>query len=315
MKTISLIIPHKNSSKLLERLLKSVPPTLDFQIIVIDDNSCESELSEVEKLSTLHNFELYYNNCELHTNTDKIETQENPENPEKATIGAGAARNIGLQHATGDWILFADADDFFLESLSDAVPQYLESDYDVIYFNISSCHSDTLQPSYRDNHVKNITQKYLQTGAEGYLRYKYISPWGKLIKRSLLTDNSITFEPIISGNDMIFSILLGLAAGKIYYDPRAIYMLTRSADSLCITHSQDTFDSKFMATLRVNKLLRERGQGKFQSSILYFLFKSYQFGFKYVIQTILMCIKYKSNIFIGMNKIFNYKRVLKDRHN
>ncbi|MFI3265409.1 MAG: glycosyltransferase family 2 protein [Rikenellaceae bacterium] len=312
MKTISLIIPHKNSSKLLERLLRSIPPTLDFQIIVIDDNSYESELSEVEKLSTLYNFELYYNNFELHTNTDKIETQANLK---KTAIGAGAARNVGLQHATGDWILFADADDFFLESISDAVLRHLESDYDVVYFNISSCHSDTLQPSYRDNHIKNITQKYLQTGEEGYLRYKYISPWGKLIKRSLLTEHSITFEPIISGNDMIFSTLLGLAAGKIYYDPTAIYMLTRSANSLCTTHAQDTFDSKFMATLRVNKLLRKRGQGKFQSSILYFLFKSYQFGFKYVMRTILMCIKYKSNIFIGMNKIFNYKKVLKDRHN
>ena len=42
---LSIIIPHKNSSALLERLLMSIPSNDEFEVIVVDDNSkkCEKE--------------------------------------------------------------------------------------------------------------------------------------------------------------------------------------------------------------------------------------------------------------------------------
>ena len=36
---LSIIIPHKNSSALLERLLMSIPSNDEFEVIVVDDNS------------------------------------------------------------------------------------------------------------------------------------------------------------------------------------------------------------------------------------------------------------------------------------
>ena len=45
---LSIIIPHKNSSALLERLLMSIPSNDEFEVIVVDDNSkkCEKEKAE-----------------------------------------------------------------------------------------------------------------------------------------------------------------------------------------------------------------------------------------------------------------------------
>ena len=37
---LSIIVPHKDSSALLERLLMSIPSNDEFEVIVVDDNSC-----------------------------------------------------------------------------------------------------------------------------------------------------------------------------------------------------------------------------------------------------------------------------------
>ena len=43
---LSIIVPHKDSSALLERLLMSIPSNDEFEVIVVDDNSkkCEKEI-------------------------------------------------------------------------------------------------------------------------------------------------------------------------------------------------------------------------------------------------------------------------------
>lgn len=294
MVDISIIVPHKNSSKLLERLLKSIPSDIKAQVLVIDNDSSAEEYKSLEDLSKIYSFEFYTNN---------------------GGLGAGAARNVGLEYAKGEWLMFADADDFFLDSLADKFSQYKDSDYDIVFFDVNSCYSDTLEPAYRDEHVKSIASKYLSTKDEGYLRYNYLAPWGKLIRQSLLADNYIDFEKIVAGNDMMFSVKSGLAAKTICYDPTTIYMLTLSAGSITTTLTKDRFDSRFKATLRINKLLRENNQSAFQASVLYFLAKAHQFGFKYLLSVILLCVKYRSNIFIGWRKLFSYKRVLQKRQN
>ena len=46
---ISIIVPHKNSTALLERLLLSIPDTKKTEIIIVDD---QSEKEEKEKLKS-----------------------------------------------------------------------------------------------------------------------------------------------------------------------------------------------------------------------------------------------------------------------
>ena len=86
--SLSIIIPHKNSTILLKRLLLSLVDVCSVsQIIVVDDHSNEGEQKKLLSLKTQFNFELY----------------------ENQGYGAGAARNEGLRQATGQWIMFADA--------------------------------------------------------------------------------------------------------------------------------------------------------------------------------------------------------------
>lgn len=53
----TIIIPHHNSSKLLKRVLLTIPESLKAQIIVVDDNSREEEYSHVERLKSVVSFD------------------------------------------------------------------------------------------------------------------------------------------------------------------------------------------------------------------------------------------------------------------
>lgn len=161
---LSIIIPHHNSSLLLKRLLKSIPISLKAQIIVIDDYSNENEYKSVVKLLNEFNFELYQNEGKT----------------------AGGARNTGLKYAIGDWLIFADSDDFFTNNLTTLFNKYVKSSADIIFFNISSQISETGERAHRDIHIKSLITNYKKTKDERYLRCMYLTPWGKMYKRSFI---------------------------------------------------------------------------------------------------------------------------------
>ena len=110
----SVIIPHREIPDLLMRCLKSIPISEDIQVIVVDDNSPDAN-TYLERYSELSRQHLEF-----------IRTTKGG--------GAGYARNIGLDHAKGKWLLFADADDFFVEDMYDIISSNADSEADVIYY-------------------------------------------------------------------------------------------------------------------------------------------------------------------------------------
>lgn len=292
----SIIIPHHNSSNLLERLLLSIEKNYSFQVIVVDDNSNEAEYNKLEELQKRDDLPVF----ELYKNEGKT---------------AGGARNTGLKHAKGKWIIFADSDDYFMPAFYSLIEKYGSSDYDLIYFNVSSSYSDTGERAYRDGHIKTLIKKYTENNDFNYLRCLYLAPWGKMIKRELIASNNITFAEVPSGNDMWFSARTGIEANKICVDTNELYVITVSSGSLTTTLTKDRFNCRFEETLRVNNYIREHHLSRYQISVLYFILKSYMFGVKYMLHVVCMCFKNHSNIFIGLGKIFKYKSVIQDRQN
>lgn len=289
----SIVIPHKNSSKLLRRLLETIPFKDNIQVIVVDDNSTSEEYASLVKLNNLFDFQLYKNKGKF----------------------AGGARNTGISHAKGKWLVFADADDFFTDNFLAILNKYLNSDVDLVYCNVTSCYSDTLEPAYRDQHIRTIAKKYKESGEEGNLRCCYSVPWGKIVRHSLVKENKILYDEVPAGNDIMFSVKTGINALKICWEDLPIYCSTVASNSITTTLRKESFESKFQATLRLNDYLRENNYGKFQASVLFFLGKSIQFGIGYTIHVFHQCMKHHSNLFIGFSKIFNYKEVANKRQN
>lgn len=89
----SVIIPTYNREKVLERAIDSVlnQSFKDFELIVVDDGSTD-QTSEILK--------------KYDKNIKVIRTENK---------GVSAARNLGVQHASGIWLSFLDSDDEWLK--------------------------------------------------------------------------------------------------------------------------------------------------------------------------------------------------------
>lgn len=172
MKKISIILPVFNGERHLKECLQSIcVSSKDFEVIVVDDGSNDGS-ADICKWYAKNDrrFKYFY----------------------KKNGGVSSARNYGIQKATGDYIMFVDADD----KLSRNWDNILEIDYvhKIYYFsNISS-----------------------RTKKEGLLKYitgvndEHIflsGPYSKCFSRVFLVDNNIKFnEHLINGEDMLFNI-------------------------------------------------------------------------------------------------------------
>lgn len=292
----SIIIPHKNSVGLLTILLSSIPDTPDYEVLIVDDNSDAAYLTKLNSMTFNANVRIFYNT---------------------KTEGAGKARNIGLEYATGKWILFADADDFFCKNMACLLALCKDSDADIAYFYVDSVYLDTMKRAYRHERYTRLVDDYLLCPSvnEDKLRFYFTPPWGKMYRRSLLVEHQISFEEILTGNDMMFSLKAAWAAKKIEAYRKILYTVTVSQGSLTTTMSKSHFESRFQAVLRCNDFLRNINKSRYQMSVLYFLMKSYRFGLYYICHVIGELRKHRSNIFIGMKKIFVFNSVIRDREN
>lgn len=210
----SIIIPHHNLPNLLKRLLDSIPERDDTEIIIVDDNSSPDIVNFNKFPGQLRK--------DVRIVLDK-----------KGGFG-GYVRNIGLREAKGKWVLFADSDDFFNYCLSDIFNEYVNSDADIVYFKANSLDTDTYTLSNRCDHINKCIDlwKSKQDKALLYLKYLFGEPWCKLIRRSLITENNITFEESSIHNDTEFSYKVGFYSNKIAVDNRALYCVTTRTGSV-----------------------------------------------------------------------------------
>ena len=210
--TYTIIIPHKNIPLLLQRCLDSIPLRQDIQVVIVDDNSSPAVVD-------FDNFP-----GSERKDTEIIHTSESK--------GAGYARNCGLAAAKGRWLLFADADDFFLPGFLDVLDTFALTDYDMIVFRAESTDSDTLrQVESRQEYYGRIRE---DADWEA-LRYKNGVPWAKMISASLVRNHRIRFDETPAGNDVMFSAYSDYYARKTALCSQAIYIAPRFARTLCTT--------------------------------------------------------------------------------
>lgn len=214
MKRYSIIVPNRNHPELLRRALDSVPSREDVEIIVVDDAS-DPSLIDRQAYPGLER-----DDCHV------VFTSEGK--------GAGYARNVGLDHASGEWLVFLDSDDLFADGFLSLLDNHCEVDDDIIYFGCKSVDSETLLPSYRLEYRSELLERYAGRPEliEFHNRYMHTEPWGKMIRRDFILRERIRFEETVCANDYLFSVVSGHKARKVSYDPSVLYCLTSRDDSL-----------------------------------------------------------------------------------
>lgn len=275
----SVIIPHYNSLETLFRLLESLVLWEETEIIVIDDKS-NIKIQEILKKE----IKKYKNIIYIENNTDGK--------------GAGCARNLGLKVARGKWLMFADADDFFLEDAFKSIKKYENSDLDIIYFRVTSIFEDTGLEADRHWENNELLENYLKNKkySKELLSLNRV-PWGKMIKKELIDRYSIKFEEVPAANDTMFSIKSNFYATKIEVSLDKIYCVSRNSGSITTVKSEKNFDSIFSQDILLDSFLQKIGKNKFRPSFIREIILSYRFGIKKVLDTLKIIRKNKLKLF------------------
>ncbi len=135
---VSVIIPVYNAAQYLEEAVNSAlaqPETAE--VLLIEDGSIDASFSVCQSLASAH---------------DRVKLLMHPNHENR---GAGASRNLGLKHASSEYIAFLDADDFYLPARFRTTAQIFASNPDAqgVYETIGAVF-DT--DSLREKHLQRI---------------------------------------------------------------------------------------------------------------------------------------------------------------
>lgn len=287
MVTFSVVIPHYNSFPLLRRCLNSIPKDESIQVVVVDDFSPDRE-----------SLELVRNDYQWVT---FIALDKN--------VGAGKARNVGLEEVKGKWLLFADADDYFTSGAFDIFNDYINVSADIIHFKADSLDYKTGKATNRNARINTFVDNYSpeDDNSIGLLRYRSHYPVCKMIRFELIQKNNIRFEEIRYGNDTMFATILGAKARQIVVDKRVVYCITSMEGSLTRIFTKTSVKCRFELMVRVNHYLKEIGAGKFQCSVMMYLRQAASLNIFFACQLLFWGITHNANLFAGWRGWFRKK--------
>lgn len=202
---VSVIVPVYNVEKFIVKCAESLlSQTMDdVEFIFVDDASLDNSIKLLKTCIERH-----------------------PERRNSVTIlvhdknmGLPAARNTGLAIAKGEYVFHCDSDDFvqpdMLDCLYDAA---VSKNADIVWCDwyLSFEHNERYmkQPFY-DSALEAL--KGMLSGAMKF------TVWNKLAKRSLYTENGITFPSGYGMGEDMTMMMLFACASKVIYVPKAFY--------------------------------------------------------------------------------------------
>ena len=196
--SLSIIIPVYNVEKYLKQCLYSVLVDNSFtgQVICVNDGSTDGSLAILEQYAAI------YPNVE-------IISQPNS--------GLSVARNVGLDHAMGDYVFFPDSDDWIFPSSIEKIMSKIDGE-EVVYFN-ARVYYEEKQSFGGDIAIPNIKNK----DGQAYFAAIYDKPrnmpcvcvCGGFYRRSFIIENNLYFEPGIYHEDNYFTPQVLLAAKHV----------------------------------------------------------------------------------------------------
>lgn len=239
---LSIIIPHYNTPESLIRLVRSIPVKKEIQIIIVDDNSTQ-ELSVFEEFMEKEQERSIF----FLKNTSGVK-------------GAGASRNVGLKQVQGEWILFADADDFFVDGFYEKVMPHLDSSYDMVYFPPTSMDVRTGEVSSRHVMYMELVEGYAKAPSLKRLtemKYGFCTPWSKLIRADIIKNNEIFFDEVMVSNDIMCMTKCAYYSKNVAAVDTVIYCVTRGGKTLTSEKDETRFDTRIQVLINRYTFLRE----------------------------------------------------------
>lgn len=177
--TISIIIPVYNVERYIRECLDSIicQTFSDFEVLLIDDGSPDKSGDICDEYATKDSrFKVFH----------------------KTNGGVSSARNLGLENAQGEWVLFVDADDvIYNDCLEKCYNIATEDNLDLLQFKFD-------REINKRNPQNNIKSEVLSSADFLNIRHNVCAACS-FIKASIIRDNSIRFNTNIKlAEDQLF---------------------------------------------------------------------------------------------------------------
>lgn len=199
---LSIVIPVYNTRDFLPACLESVllPDGKDYEIIVVNDGSTDDSGAVAAEYAARFPALL------------RVTTTENG--------GLGAARNVGIEEARGEYLLFLDSDDCLEQGALAEILRLLDRDFDICIFDI-------LQVTVSGRAVGTIPgcerEGRFTLSEYPELLFQPPSACNKLFRRSLFTASGVRFPGRVWYEDLRTIPKLYPQAARIEYIPRPWY--------------------------------------------------------------------------------------------
>ena len=170
--------------------------------------------------------------------------------------GVSNARRIGIENATGEYIIHTDSDDWVDNNMYEWMyHKAKEKDADIVGCNFRHEFSDKqydFHQQYADTMVENIRRLI-----NGKI---FPSLCTSLTRRSLIKDNDITFPIGLNmGEDLFFNLQLYLHANKIVSMDWAPYHYRHTEDSSCVQRTRKSIDSDIAIAGLIESFMKKHG--------------------------------------------------------
>lgn len=237
MVKVSIIVPVFNARDFIIPCVESlISQTIDdIEILLVDDHGTDDSIAAVR------------NYLEANPVRKPFLFLETPVNS-----GPGAARNLGIEAATGEYVAFVDSDDWiereFCESIYKAASR---KDADIAF-----CH--LLQDNVREGRSVELRNPGISSGVFSQRDHKvflsrFVSYFTTfLYRREFLISNDLYFPQTSSSEDSCFLASCILAAQRIasvdkplYHYVKHIHSLSNKVDPTKYRQKLNSFDSFF----------------------------------------------------------------------
>ncbi len=208
MPQVSVIVPVRNGGQNLRQCLQSITDqTLrDVEIIIVDDGSTDESAAIV---------------TEFAARDPRVSCVPGP-----ATGSAGSARNVGLAMATGDYLAFLDADDYFAPTMLEELHTQASldrADVALCKFRVHNEQTGDSQAADWAMRLQYFPKKmpFAPDDLGDYLFFA-VNPaaWNKLFRASFIRKAKLEFQDLRRTNDAYFTYMALAQAKRITHVDR-----------------------------------------------------------------------------------------------
>lgn len=212
MVKVSVIVPVYNTEKYLKRCFDALMgQTLeDIEVIAVNDGSTDNSMSILKEYE------------EKFPQKIRILSKENG--------GQATARNLGIKESTGEYIGFADSDDYVDQTMFQKMYELAKKqDADLV-----ECHYHYIQES------KGVLKKLATRGEikehknqKDMFLNPQVSPWNKIYRREVLMQEDVTFPEGLIYEDTSFYIkTIPFVKKSAYLDEHLVYYFLRGTSTM-----------------------------------------------------------------------------------